>query len=93
MKIELLDELTLDNDKKYVVGALSKRGEETFYCLVNSEKNDDLIICKTTDEENLTEVNDPELVRSLLPEFYKSIKNSHLLDEFNINLPDLKENA
>ena len=93
MKIEFLDVLTLDNDKEYVVSAISRRDNENFYCLINKDQNDDLIICRTTDDENLKEINDPELVRSLLPEFYKSIKNSHILDEFNINLPDLGENA
>ena len=51
MKIELLDVLTLDNDKEYVVSAISRRDNENFYCLINKDQNDDLIICRTTDDE------------------------------------------
>ncbi len=93
MEIELLDVLTLDNNQEYIVGSIAKKDNNTYYCLLNKEKNDDIIICQRKENDKLTEVNNHELIKTLLPEFYKSIKESHLLDEFLKNLPDFEENA
>lgn len=93
MEIELLDVLTLDNNQEYIVGSIAKKDNNTYYCLLNKEKNDDIIICQSKDNDTLREINDKDLIKVLLPEFYKSIKESHLLDEFLKNLPDFEENA
>ena len=93
MEIELLDVITLDNNKEYIVGSIAKKDNKTYYCLLNKEKNDDILICERKEKATLREVNNSELIKSLLPEFYKSIKESHLLDEFLKNLPEFEENA
>ncbi len=93
MNIDLLDVLALDNNNEYIVGGKSVRGEENYYLLINKNNVEDLIICSNKNNDSLTEIDDPEMIKVLLAEFYKSVKDSHILDEFNIKLPDLTENA
>ena len=79
--IDILDVITLDNDIDYVVGAKTLRDGVNYYCLVNENNPEDLLICKSSDEANLTEVTDTEVVKSLLPGFYKSIREAKIIEK------------
>ena len=61
--IDILDIVTLDNDIDYVVGAKTKIYDSFYYCLVNENNPEDLLICKSSDEVNLTEVTDSEVIK------------------------------
>lgn len=52
-----------------------------YYCLINQSNLEDILICKSNDEINLTEVSDPEIVRSLLPRFYRSIREAKIIEK------------
>ena len=79
--IDILDVITLDNDIDYVVGAKTKIDDVIYYCLINESNLDDLIICSSTDEVTLKEVNDAEIVKKLLPRFYKSIRDAKIIEK------------
>ena len=79
--IDVLDIVTLDNDIDYVVGAKTKTDDVIYYCLINESNLDDLIICSSTDEVTLKEVNDAEIVKKLLPRFYKSIRDAKIIEK------------
>ena len=87
--IDILDVITLDNDIDYVVGAKTLRDGVNYSCLVNENNPEDLLICKSKDEVNLTEVIDTEVVKSLLPGFYKSIREAKIIEK----CLKMKENA
>ena len=50
-------------------------------CLVNENNPEDLLICKSSDEVNLTEVTDSEVIKGLLPKFYKSIREAKIIEK------------
>lgn len=79
--IDILDIVTLDNDIDYVVGAKTKIYDSFYYCLVNENNPEDLLICKSSDEVNLTEVTDSEVIKGLLPKFYKSIREAKIIEK------------
>lgn len=79
--IDILDVITLDNDIDYVVGAKTKIDDMFYYCLVNENNPEDLLVCKSNDEVNLTEVTDSEVIKSLLPKFYKGIRDTKIIEK------------
>lgn len=79
--IDILDVITLDNDIDYVVGAKTTIDDMFYYCLVNKDNLKDLLVCKSNDEVNLTEVTDSEVVKRLLPKFYKSIRDAKIIEK------------
>ena len=94
--IDVLDIVTLDNDIDYVVGAKTKIDDVIYYCLINESNLDDLIICSSTDEVTLKEVNDAEIVKKLLPRFYKSIRDAKIIEKclkMNENVSIVFENV
>ena len=80
--IDVLDIVTLDNDIDYVVCAKTKIDDVIYYCLINESNLDDLIICSSTDEVTLKEVNDAEIVKKILPRFYKSIRDAKIIEKW-----------
>ena len=89
--IDILDIITLDNDIDYVVGAKTLRDGINYYCLVNENNPEDLLICKSKDEVNLMEVTDVEVVKSLLPGFYKSIREAKIIEKWLVFTATIKE--
>ena len=79
--IDILDVITLDNDIDYVVGAKITIDDMFYYCLVNKDNLKDLLVCKSNDEVNLTAVTDSEVVKRLLPKFYKSIRDAKIIEK------------
>lgn len=71
MNIEIKDTLTLDDDKSYVVVSKVNYQNNTYLYLIEAENNDDVKILKLEANNKLTEFDNPELIKELLPLFLK----------------------
>ena len=79
--MNILDIISLDDDKTYIVGAKADTFNTNYYCLLNKDKLDEVIICKSVDEETLKEENNPDVIKELMPIFYKSINKEELVEK------------
>ena len=79
--MNILDVVSLDDNKDYIVGAKTKYRDINYYCLMNKEKIDDVIICKSIDNNLLQEESDAKIIRELMPLFYKSIDKEKLMEQ------------
>ena len=75
--MNILDIISLGDDKTYIVGAKADTFNTNYYCLLNKDKLDEVIICKSVDEETLKEENNPDVIKELMPIFYKSINKDY----------------
>lgn len=79
--MNILDIISLDDDKTYIVGAKADTFNTNYYCLLNKDKLDEVIICKSVDKETLKEENNPDVIKELMPIFYKSINKEELMEK------------
>ena len=73
MNIDIKDVITLSDDNKYGVVSKTITNELTYYYLVDVHNNENLKFCVEEGDE-LIEVEDAELIQTLLPLFVNEIK-------------------
>ena len=79
MEINIKDVITLEDDKDYVVVSKITKNNKVFYYLIDKDNTDNLMICYENDN-TLTEINDEDIIKELLPEFIEVA-----LPEFDID--------
>lgn len=73
--LNVLDILTLDDNKKYVISAIANYNDITYLLIVDINDNENIKIVEKRIYENeirLGLVDDPELFKNLMPIFYKN---------------------
>jgi len=73
MNVEIKDILVLSDDNSYVVVSKVIYENNTYYYLIDKDKNENLKFCVEKPENNsLLEVEDANLIQKLLPLFLKA---------------------
>ncbi len=76
--IDIKDVLTLSDGNKYGVVSKTTKDNKVYYYLVDTNDNSNIKFCYESRNESqidLIEVNDEELIKSLLLSFANNIKN------------------
>lgn len=72
--IEILDKVTLDNNKKYLVASKINYKNKNYFQLVNMNDVKDSMVCYQ-DNNELVEIKDEELISLLVPLFLKNFND------------------
>ncbi len=76
MNIEIKDLVTLDNDIEYIVKSKTNYNNELYYYFVNANDDNDFKILRFNKNTNkLIEFENQDLIRKLLPLFFKETLN------------------
>lgn len=76
--INISDIITLSDNNRYSVVSKTKKDEVTYYLLIDEKDNSNIKFCYEEPEQQkikLVEINDKNLIRSLLLPFYESVKD------------------
>ncbi len=89
--LRVLDVLTLDDKKKYVISSIAEYNDITYLLIVDINDNENIKLVEKRVYENeirLGLVDDPDLFKELMPIFFKNgmeALKSLNLEEFNEN--------
>ena len=76
MNIDIKDLVTLDNDTQYIVKSKTNYNNELYYYFGNSKDENDFKILRFNKNNNkLIEFENPDLIKKLLPIFFKETLN------------------
>lgn len=80
MKLDLLDHVTLDNDKTFIVSNITSYEDKKYYLLLNKNDDSDIMIAYL-DNSELVSVNDAGKYILLMKQF----NTSKILQNFSIS--------
>ena len=84
MNIDIKDKITLSDNNTYVVVSKVNYQQKVYYYLIDENSLGNVKFCyENSNNNSVIEINDPELIRTLIPLFTQ--KSKEMLEENNNN--------